>query len=75
MSGQNYKTDEFMNENITSKYVTASQFLDSKLLANKFSMLHINIASLSKTIDELRSLIKARGHLFDIIGLFRNMAL
>ena len=32
-------------------------------------MLHINIASLSKQIDELRSLIKLLNHLFGIIRI------
>ena len=69
MPEQNFETDEFMSETITSKYFTPSQFLESKLSANKFSMLHINIASLSKHIDELRSLIKVLDHPFDIIGI------
>ena len=32
-------------------------------------MLHINIASLSKHIDELRNLIHSLNHPFDIIGI------
>ena len=54
MPGQNYETDEFMSESKTSKYFTPSQFLESKLPKNMFSMIHINIASLSKHIEELR---------------------
>ena len=56
MPGQNYETDEFMSESITSKYFSPSQFLESKLQKNMFSMVHINIASLSKHIEELQSL-------------------
>ena len=65
--------DEFICETITSKYFTPSQFLESKLSANKFSMLHINIASLSKHIDELRSLIKVLDYPFGIIGITETL--
>ena len=34
-----------------------------------FSMIHINIASLSKHIEELRSLPSVLNHPFDIIGI------
>ena len=67
MPGQNFETDDFMGETITSKYFTPSEFLASKLPPNKFSMLHINIASLSKHI-ELRSFINILEHPFDVIG-------
>ena len=69
MPGQNFETDEFMSETISSKYFTPSEFLECKLPPNKFSMLHINIASLSKHIDELRNLIFTLDHPFDIIGI------
>ena len=69
MPGQNFETDEFMSETITSKYFTPSEFLEQKLPPNKFSMLHINIASLGKHIDELRSLLEVLSHPFDIIGI------
>ena len=55
MSGQNFDIDDFMSETITSNYLTPSQFLENKLSPNEFSMLHINIASLSKHMDELRN--------------------
>ena len=37
--------------------------------SNKFSMLHIFIASLGKHIDELRCLLDILNHSFDIIGI------
>ena len=67
MPGHNYETDETMSE--TSKYFTHSQFLESKLPKNMFSMIHVNIASLSKHIEELRSLLSVLNHPFDIIGI------
>ena len=57
MPGQNFETDEFMSEGISSKYFNPSEFIESKVSPNKFSMVYINIASLSKHIDELRYLI------------------
>ena len=69
MPGQNYETDDFMSESITSKYFTPSQFLESELPNKMFSMIHINIASLSKHIEELRSLLSALNHPFDIIRI------
>ena len=75
MPGQTFETDEFMSETISLKYFTPSEFLASKLPSNKFSMLHINIASLSKHIDELRNLIHGLNHPFDIIGIADNDSL
>ena len=69
MPGQNFETDEFMSESISSKYFTPSEFLQSKIDPKKFSIVHINIASLSKHIDELRNLVHALEHPFDIIGI------
>ena len=58
-----------MNETITSKYFTPADLLQAKIPQNKFSMLHINIASLGAHIDELRNLLIALKHPFDIIGI------
>ena len=69
MPGQNFDTDEFMSESISSKYLKPSEFLECKLPSNKFSLLHINIASLSKHIDELRNLLHVLSHPFDVIGI------
>ena len=57
MPGQNFETDEFTSESISSKYLTPSEFLEQKFSAKNFSMIHINITSLGKHIDELRSFI------------------
>ena len=69
MPGQNFETDEFMSETISSKYFMPVEFLKNELPCQKFSMLHINIASLNKHIDELRSLLTILNHPFDIIGI------
>ena len=69
MPGQNFETDEFMGETISSQYFTPAEFIGCKLPPNKFTMLHINISSLSKHIDELRNLLLALSHPFDIIGV------
>ena len=66
MPRQNFDTDEFMSESISSKYLKPSE---CKLPSNKFSLLHINIASLSKHIDELRNLLHVLSHPFDVIGI------
>ena len=36
MPGQNFETDEFMRETISSKYFTPSEFLECKFPPNKF---------------------------------------
>ena len=69
MSGQNFETDEFMGKTITSTYFTPAEFLQTKLPHRKFSMVHINITSLSAHIVELRNLLSALDHSFDIIGI------
>ena len=48
MPGQKFESDELLSNSISSKY-----YKPSELPANNFTMLHINIASLSKHIDEL----------------------
>ena len=55
MQSQNFETDDFRSETISSKYFTPAEFLECKLPPNKFSMLHINISSLCKHIDELQN--------------------
>ena len=58
-----------MSERIKSKYYFIPlEFLESKLPHNNFSIVHINIASLSKHIDELRCLINLN-HPLDVIGI------
>ena len=69
MPGQNFETDEFLSETITSKYFTPSEFLENKLSPSHFSMIHINIASLTKHINQLRCLLTILNHPFDVIGI------
>ena len=69
MPGQKFESDEFLSDSISSKYYRPSEFLECKLPLKNFTMLHINIASLSKHIDELRNLLKLLKHPFDIIGV------
>ena len=56
MPGQNFETDKFVSEMITSKYFT------KRIVSQQ-------IASSSKRIDELRSLLTILKHLFDVIGI------
>ena len=65
--GENFDTNEFLSESITSKYYTPAEFITAKLPKNKFSIIHLNIASLSAHIDELRSLLSLLDHPFDAI--------
>ena len=68
MPGQHFSSDEFLNDSISSKYYSASDFLVTKL-SNNFTMLHLNIASLNKHIDELRNLLTLLNFPFDVIGI------
>ena len=72
MPGQNFETNDFMGENISSKYFTPAEFLECKFPPNKLSMLHINISSLSKHVDGLRNLLFVLSLPFDIIGITEN---
>ena len=72
MPGQNFETDEFMSESISSKYFTPSEFLGSNLRPNNFSLVHLNIASFCKHIDELLHLLHTLDHPFDIIGITKT---
>ena len=57
LPGQKFSTDEFLSDSITSKYYTAGEFINANFSKNKFSIFHLNIASLQKHIDELRSFL------------------
>ncbi len=61
------ETDQFMSDTILSKYYTICEFASSKFSKQKFSIFHLNIASLQKHIHELRSLLSCAHHIFDII--------
>ena len=69
MPRQKFESDEFLSNSLSSKYYKPSEFLERKLPSNNFTVLHINVASLSKHIDELRSLFRVLKHPFDIIGI------
>ena len=65
--GEHFDTNEFLSDSITSKYYTPAEFISAKLPKNKFSIIHLNIASLSAHIDELRQLLAILNHPFDAI--------
>ncbi len=65
--GQKFDTDQFLGNSINSKYYAISDFVSAKFSNNKFSVFHLNIASLQKHIDELRTLLSCIQHSFDII--------
>lgn len=69
LPGQHFNTDDFLSDSIDSKYYTPTQFVSAKFPHKIFSMIHLNIASLSAHIDELRSLLIILGHPFDVICL------
>ena len=45
--GEHFDTNEFLSDSITSKYYTPAEFITAKLPKNKFSIIHLNIVSLS----------------------------
>ena len=47
-------SDDFLTDSISSRYYTPSEFLAAKFQKNYFSMIHMNIASLSLHIDDLK---------------------
>ena len=63
------QTDAFLSDTIISKYFSPSEFLTAKIPRKSFSMLHLNILSLSAHFDELKTLIDILNHPFDIIGI------
>ena len=67
LPGQNFSTDDFLSDNVESKYYTPAQFLAQKIPKKSFSMAHLNIASLQRHIDELRTFITILNHPFDIL--------
>ena len=52
-----------------SKYYTPSEFLSAKISRDTFTMFHINIASLSLHLDDLKTFLKILDHPFDIIAV------
>ena len=60
---------DFLSDTVSSKYYTPSEFLASKFDRDKFSIFHLNIASINAHIDDLRILLDLLGHSFKIIGI------
>ena len=67
--GEKFAEDDFVSDSVGSKYYTPAEFLTEKFSKKSFSMIHLNIASLSRHIDELRSLLTLLGHPFNIIAI------
>ena len=67
MPGQKFNTDEFLSDNTKSAYYSSGEFLKGKFSNKIFSIMHLNIASLQRHIDDLRSFIFGLKHKFDII--------
>ena len=63
------ETGEFESETVNSKYFSPNEFLSRKFSKSKFSILHLNIASLQLHINELRTLLSLLNHPFDIIAI------
>ena len=67
--GGKFAEDDFVSDSVGSKYYTPAEFLTQKFTKKSFTMIHLNIASLSRHIDELRSLLTLLGHPFNIIAI------
>ena len=67
LPGQNFSTDDFLSDSIESKYYTPAQFIAEKFSKKAFTMIHLNIASLQRHIDELRTFLSILEHPFQII--------
>ena len=51
------------------KYYNINDFTKSKFSNNNFSILHLNISSISRHIEELKTLLSLTKHKFDIIAI------
>ena len=63
------ENNEFMGETLKSTYYNPEDFINAKLNKNSFSIIHLNIASISAHLDKLISLISILKHDFDVITL------
>ena len=63
------ETGEFESETVNSKYYSPTEFLAHKFSKSKFSILHLNIASLQSHINELRELLALLNYPFDLIAI------
>ena len=78
---QNFKTndkdhdysnlpDNEFDEPLTCSYYSCEDFVNAKIEAGKnFSILHLNIHSIQRHVDELRTLLQALNFKFDIIAI------
>ena len=67
-NGDDHTNDVYSTVN--SKYYDIDEFNSLKIdTHSSFSVCHVNIASLDKHIDDLRSIISQLGHRFDVIGI------
>ena len=64
-----FQTGDDLSKHISSKYLTPMEFSKIKKTPDNLSVLHINIVSIQKNIDELRQLLTLLDYNFDIIGL------
>ena len=55
-------TDDYLSDSVSSKYYTPSDFISSKFSTDSFSVFHMNIASLSAHIDDLKWLLDTLDH-------------
>ena len=69
ISGHVEDIDDFIYDLTNSKYYTPSDFLGSKIPKTNFSMFHLNIASLSLHLDDLKTILSILDHPFDIIAI------
>ena len=69
ISGFDRNVDDFIYDLTDSKYYTPSEFLSSKIPKKSFSMFHLNIASLSLHLDDLKTILSILDHPFDIIAI------
>ena len=70
ISGEGWNNeDNYIFDLTHSQYYTPSEFLSSKFPKESFSMFHINIASLSFHLDDLKMLLSILDYPFDIIAI------
>ena len=65
----NWENEDYVCDLTNSKYYTPSEFLTSKFSKDFFSMFHINIASLSLHLDDLKILLSLLDYPFDVIAV------
>ena len=65
----NSDNEDYVHDLTHSKYYTTSEFTVSKIPKDSFSMFHINIASLSLHLDDLKMLLSTLNHPFDVIAV------